>query len=261
VSLERARPSAVLRIRRREDTKRPEIRRKSARDQGLERSDAWVRGGAAGGVPVLRGSGPAARQSAGDRGARARGASGAGSELAWARSGAGAADVAAVSLSGLRGRAGRGAARALAAPVVWRGGGRAGAAGVRRGREQRERAGSDKPIALGGRVSGRALGDAGTLGRGGAERRALRRVRAYGARAAQRGPAGRAGARSSRRTRAWWCSRGESLHRSGDRSLSGIAWERAPPAGEMDSPRRRGAGLAIHRGRSGTRRGGAGKRS
>ena len=97
-----------------------------------------------------------------------RGASGAGSERAWARSGAGAGDAAAVSLSGLRGGAGRGAARALAAPVVQRWGGRAGAAGVRRGREKRERAGSDKPLAVGRLVSGRALGDADALDRGGA---------------------------------------------------------------------------------------------
>ena len=160
--------SAVLRIRRREDTKRPEIRRKSARDQGLERSDAWVRGSAAGGVPVLRGSGPAAWRSAGDRGARARGASGAGSERAWTRSGAGAGAAAAVSLPGLRGGAGRGPARSFAATLVQRRGGRASAAGVRVGREQRERPGSDEPLAVGGRVSARALGDAASVGRGGA---------------------------------------------------------------------------------------------
>ena len=195
-------PSVVLRITRREDTQRPEIRRKSARDQGLERSDAWVRGSAAGGVPVLRGSGAAARCSAGDRGSWAGGASGAGSERAWAGSGARAVDAAAVSLPGVRGGAGRGAARAFAVPVVQRWGGRTGAAGVRRWREQREHAGSDKPLAVGGWVSGRALGDAETLDRVGAERGALRRARAWGAHAAKRGPAGLPGACSSRRTRA-----------------------------------------------------------
>ena len=69
--------SVVLRNHRREATQHPEIRRKSARDQGLERSDAWVRGSAAGGVPVLRSSGAAAWQSAGDCGSWAGGASGA----------------------------------------------------------------------------------------------------------------------------------------------------------------------------------------
>lgn len=203
MSLDGPAPSVVLRIRRREDTKRPEIRRKSARDQGLERSDAWLRGGAAGGVPVLRGCGPAARGSAGDRRAWARGASGARSERAWAGSGTGAGGAAAVSLPGLRGGAGRGAARALAAPVVQRWGGSASAAGVRLGREQRERAGSDKPFAVGGRVSRRALGDAEALDRGGAAQRALRRVRARRGRAAKRGAAGRPGAGSAWRTRAW----------------------------------------------------------
>ncbi len=41
--------------------------------------------------------------------------------------------------------------------MVQRWGGRAGVAGVRLGREQRERAGSDEPLALGGRLGERGL--------------------------------------------------------------------------------------------------------
>jgi hypothetical protein len=261
VSLDGPALSVVLRVTRREDAKRPEIRRKSARDQGLERGDARLRGGAAGGVPVLQGGGPAARWSAGDRGARAGGASGAGAARAWAGSGAGAGAAPAVSLPSLRSGAGRGAARALATTLVQRWGDRVGVVGVRRGCEQRERAGSDEPVTGGGRVSRRALGDSAAVGRGGSGRCALRGARADGARAAQRRSAGRTGARSSRRTRARGCSRGESLHRRGDRGVSDLALGRAPPAGGTDSTGRRRDGIAIHRGRSGTRRVEAGKRS
>lgn len=200
VSLDGPAPSAVLRIPRREDTKHREIRRKSARDQGLERSDAWLRRGAAGGVSVLRSRGAAARWSSGDRGPRARGAAGARPIRAWVCSGTEALAAAAVSLPSLRGGAARGAAGTAPAPLVQRWGGGVGAAGLRRGREQRERASADEPLALGGQLGGRALGDAAALGRSGARRGAFRREWARGVRATQRGSAGCAGTRSSRRT-------------------------------------------------------------
>ena len=253
--------SVVLRVPRREDTQPPEIRRKSARDQGLERSDAWLRGGAAGGVSVLRRSGPAVRRPGNAGGSRAGASSGTRSERCWGPSRADGSGAAAVSLPGLQGRAGRRAARSLAGTVVQCWGSSAGPLAVRRRREQRKRSGSDKPLTGTGRVRGRVLGDAEALGGGCSERSSLRRARAYRGRAAQRGPAGRAGAGSSRRSRAWWRSRGKSLHRRGDRGLATSRPGRTSHAGEMDSPRRRGAGTAIHRGRSGTRRVGAGKRS
>lgn len=200
MSLDGPAPSAVLRIHRREDTQRREIRRKSARDQGLERSDAWLHRCASGVVPVLRSRGAAARWPAGDRGPRARGAASARSVRAWVCAGATAFEAAAVSLPSVHGGAGRWAAGTASAPLVQRWRGRVGIAGLRQRREQRERAGADEPLALGGRLSGRALGDAATLGRGGARRCALRRERPRGVRASQRGSTGCAGARSSRRT-------------------------------------------------------------
>jgi len=200
VSLDGPAPSAVLRIHRREDTQRSEIRRKSARDQGLERSDAWLRRGASGGVSVLRRRGAAAGWPSGDRGARHRGAAGARAVRAWVRVGAEAFAAAAVSLPGLCGGAGRGAAGTAQAPLVQRWGGGARTAGLRCWREQRERASADEPGALGRQLGRRPLGDAAALGRGSARRGDLCRERAEGARAAQRRSTGRTGARSSRRT-------------------------------------------------------------
>lgn len=142
--------SAVLRITRREDTQRSEIRRKSARDQGLERSDAWLRRGASGGVPVLRSRGAADWWSAGDRGTRRRSAAGARSDGAGACSGGAAVAAAALPLPGLLGGVGRGAAGTAPTPLVQRWSSRVGAVGLRHGREQRERASTYEACALGG---------------------------------------------------------------------------------------------------------------
>jgi hypothetical protein len=230
VSLDGPAPSAVLRIPRREDTQRREIRRKSARDQGLERSDTWLRRGASGGVPVLRSRGAAARWPSGDRGARRRGAAGARAVWAWECAEAGGFAAAAVPLSRLRGGAGRGAAGIAPTPLVQCWGGRAGAAGLRRGREQRERASTDEPLALGGDLGRRALGDTAALGRGGARRRALRRERARGVRAAQRGATGFAGAGSSCWTRDRGSSGRESFRRRSDRGVITLTSGRASHA-------------------------------
>ena len=200
VSLVGPAPSAVLRTHRREDTQHREIRRKSARDQGLERGDAWLRRGASGGVPVLRRRWAAAWRPRGARRARARGAAGVRTIRTWGCAGAAAFDAAAVSLPSLRGGARRWAARVASAPLVQRWRRRVGAIGLRQRREQRERPDADEPLALGGRLSGRALGDAAAMGRGGSMRHALCRGRARGVRASQRGSTGCTGARSSRRT-------------------------------------------------------------
>ena len=148
VSLDGPAPSAVLRIPRREDTQRPEIRRKSARDQGLERSDAWLRRSASGGVPVLRSCWAASRRPFGDRRAWRRGAAGARTIRAWSCSRAAAFAASAVPLPSLLCGVGRGAAGTAAAPLVQRWGGGAGAARLRHGREQRECASTDEPLPL-----------------------------------------------------------------------------------------------------------------
>jgi hypothetical protein len=58
-------------------------------------------------------------------------------------------------LPGMRGGVGRGAAGTAPTPLVQRWSGRAGAAELRHGREQRERASADESLALGGKLARR----------------------------------------------------------------------------------------------------------